>query len=302
VADAYLAAGHDVAVVDDLSTGCRANLPAKAQFFQADIADPNSLKAIFQEVRPDVVNHHAAQMDIRRSLREPCFDARVNIIGSLVLLELSVECAVKQFIFASSGGAIYGNPAKLPAAESWQEMPISHYGVAKLAVERYLHAYQHLYGLPFTVLRYANVFGPRQSPQGEAGVVAIFAGQMLRGEVPTIFGDGTKTRDYVFVRDIVEANLLALKKGEGRVLNLGRGIQVADYEVFEAVRRAANFAGEPKYAPRRIGEVEHIALDATAAQRYLGWKPETDFIEGIRQTVEHIRGSVAESQPAQLDR
>jgi UDP-glucose 4-epimerase len=247
------------------------------------------------EVRPEIVNHHAAQLDVRRSVREPLFDAGINILGPLVLLELCVECSVKRFMFASSGGAIYGEPPKLPADESTLEMPISHYGVAKLAVERYLHAYQHLYGLSFTVLRYANVYGPRQRTHGEAGVVAIFAGQMLRGEIPTIYGDGTKTRDYVFVEDIVRANVLALEAGEGKVLNLGRGIQVTNYEVFDAVRRGTGFKEEPRFAPRRLGEVEHIALDATAAWRVLGWKAEVGFGDGIERTVRHIRSRMAES-------
>jgi len=292
VASAYLNAGHDVGVVDNLSTGRKENVPAGAHLFRVDITDLECLERVFAEVRPEVVSHHAAQMDIRRSLREPLFDANVNVLGSLSVLELSAQYAVKKFIFASSGGAIYGEPQALPATESAAEMPISHYGVTKLSVERYLYTYHHLYGLRFTTLRYANVFGPGQNPRGEAGVVAIFIGQMLRGEVPTIFGDGSKTRDYVFVEDIVEANLLALERGNCGVFNIGRGIQVSDYEIFDTIRENVGCTSEPNFAPRRSGEVEHIALDASAAARILGWKPTIGLIEGITRTIGHIRSEV----------
>jgi UDP-glucose 4-epimerase len=289
VAARYLAAGHNVAIVDNLSTGRKENLPAGARLFEADITDQVSLERIFEEVRPEVVNHHAAQMDIRRSLREPLFDAHVNVTGSLSVLEMSVRYAVRKFIFASSGGAIYGEPRVLPAKESTPEMPISHYGVAKLSVERYLYAYHHLYGLEYIALRYANVYGPRQNPHGEAGVVAIFAGQMLRGEATTIFGDGSKTRDYVFIEDIVDANVLALERGECGVFNIGRGIHVSDYEIFDAIRKGTGYTKDPIFAPRRAGEVEHIALDASAAARVLGWKPKIGLAEGIGRTIAHIR-------------
>jgi UDP-glucose 4-epimerase len=292
VATAYVNAGHDVVVVDNLSTGRKDYVPEKAQLFRVDIIDYDSVERIFAEIRPDVVSHHAAQMDIRRSLREPLFDANVNIMGSLSVLELSARYAVKRFIFASSGGAIYGEPPILPASESTPEMPISHYGVTKLSVERYLRAYHHLYGLNFTVLRYANVFGPRQNPRGEAGVVAIFIGQMLRGEVPTIYGDGSKTRDYVFVEDVVKANLLALELNSCGVFNIGRGVQVSDYEILDTIRRNVGFTTEPNFAPRRLGEVEHIALDASSATRVFGWKATTGLNEGILRTIVHIRSEV----------
>jgi UDP-glucose 4-epimerase len=292
VATGYLHAGHEVVVVDNLSTGRMENVPAGAHLFRVDITDYESLKRVFAEIRPDVVSHHAAQMDIRRSLREPLFDANINVVGSLSVLELSVQYSVSKFIFASSGGAIYGEPQKLPATESTAEMPISHYGVTKLSVERYLHTYHHLYGLRFTALRYANVFGPGQNPRGESGVVAIFIGQMLRGEVPTIFGDGQKTRDYVFVEDIVEANLLALEKGNGGVFNIGHGIQVSDYEIFNTIRQGVGYTSGPNFATRRSGEVEHIALDASAAMAVLGWKPRIGLIEGIARTIAHLRSEI----------
>ena len=289
VSCAYLVAGHEVAIADDLSSGCQKNLPAGAKFFQVDIRDMEALQRVFAEFQPTVVNHHAAQMDIRRSLREPLFDANVNVIGSLVVFELSVKHGVKRVIFASSGGAIYGEPKVIPVTEDARELPISHYGVTKLAVERYLNVYKHVYGIDFVILRYANIFGPRQNPHGEAGVVAIFAGQMLREEVPTVFGDGTKTRDYVFVEDIARANLLALSKGEGEICNLGCGAQISDYEIFDVIRRDVGFDREPQYAPKRPGEIEHIALDARRAALQLGWNPKVGLAEGIAKTVEHLR-------------
>ena len=289
IAESYIFAGHEVGVVDDLSAGKRENLPASARFFFGDIGDNAFLENVFEEMRPDVVSHHAAQMDIRRSLREPQFDANINIIGSLSVLERCVRFGVEKLIFASSGGAIYGEPGTLPATEATAGMPISHYGVSKLAVERYLHAYHRLYGLRYCALRYANVYGPRQNPHGEAGVVAIFAGQMLRGETCTIFGDGSKTRDYIFIEDVVRANLLALNRGECQVFNIGRGIQVSDAEMFETIRRAVGIANQPRFAPHRRGEVQHICLDSSSASRVFGWEPEVGLSEGIGKTIAHIR-------------
>src|ERR1700730_6267882 len=288
VAAGYDSAGHDVTVVDDLSTGRRANLSARIPLFTIDITDYASLERIFEEVRPEVISHHAAQLDVRRSLREPLIDAKINVIGSLSVLELAVRYKAKKIIFASSGGAIYGEPSSLPAAESTVEMPISHYGVAKLSVERYLRAYHFLHGLKFTILRYANVYGPRQNPYGEAGVVAIFGGQALRNEVSTIFADCSKTRDYVFIEDVVTANLLALEKGDCGVFNIGRGSQVSDYEIFEAVQRVSGHKNEVRFAPHRAGEVQHIALDSEAAREVLGWTPAVGLEEGLAKTIECI--------------
>jgi UDP-glucose 4-epimerase len=297
VAVGYDSAGHDVTVVDDLSTGRRANLPARIPLFTIDITDHESLERIFEEVRPDAISHHAAQLDIRRSLREPLIDAKINVIGSLSVLELAVRYKAKKIIFASSGGAIYGEPSSLPAAESTVEMPISHYGVAKLSVERYLRAYHFLHGLKFTILRYANVYGPRQNPYGEAGVVAIFGGQALRNEVSTIFGDGSKTRDYVFIEDVVTANLLALEKGDCGVFNIGRGSQVSDYEIFEAIQRVSGHKNEVRFAPHRAGEVQHIALDSEAAREVLGWTPAVGLEEGLARTIDYIRSGIDPGKP-----
>ncbi len=287
--DRFVSAGHRVVVVDDLSTGRRENLNAQAKFYEGDIGTGAEMQRVFEAEHPDVVAHQAAQADVRRSVQDPLMDARTNILGSLNLLELAVHFRVKKFNFASTGGAIYGEPAKVPADEASALRPISHYGAAKLAVETYLHVYESLYGLRTTALRYANVYGPRQNPEGEAGVVAIFARQMLRGETPKIYGDGSKTRGYVFVDDIAEANLAALERGSGEILNLGCGRQITDYQVFEAVRRSAEFRGDAQFAPRRPGEVEHIALDARRAGTVLGWEPRVSFEEGIARTVEHAR-------------
>jgi UDP-glucose 4-epimerase len=289
VAEGYLRAGHAVVIIDDLSTGKEENLPAAAKFFPCDITDTARTEEIFARERPEMINHHAAQMDVRRSVREPLFDARVNILGALGLLELAVKYKVHKFLYASTGGASYGQVSTVPVDESHTTAPICHYGVSKLTLERYLFLYKYLYGLDYTVMRYPNVYGPRQNPYGEAGVVAIFAQQMLRGERPTIFGDGSKTRDYVFIDDIVKANLALLEKGSGEVLNLGSGEPVSDYRIFELVRAATAYQGDPKYAPVRPGEVEHIALDARRARTVAGWTPQVSLEDGIARTVAFIK-------------
>ncbi|HLV88238.1 MAG TPA: NAD-dependent epimerase/dehydratase family protein [Candidatus Sulfotelmatobacter sp.] len=289
VSDSYLRAGHSVVIVDDLSTGRRENVPAGARFFEQDITDFAGMEQIIADERPDVINHHAAQMDVRRSVREPLFDARVNIVGALGLLELGVKYKLRKFLYASTGGASYGEVQTVPVSESHPTNPICHYGVSKLTLEKYLFLYRRLYGLNYTVMRYPNVFGPRQNPHGEAGVVAIFALQMLRGDQPTIFGDGSKTRDYVFIDDIVRANLALLEKGDGETLNLGSGVPTSDYQIFELVRSATHYQGDPQYAPVRPGEVAHIALNPARAREVLGWAPNTSLREGIARTVQSIQ-------------
>jgi UDP-glucose 4-epimerase len=293
VSEGYLRAGHAVAIVDDLSTGRRENVPAAAKFYQCDITDLQAVEEIVAKERPEIINHHAAQMDVRRSVREPLFDARVNILGALGLLELAVKYEVQKFLYASTGGASYGEVKSVPVDETHATAPICHYGVSKLTLERYLFLYKHLYGLNYTVMRYPNVYGPRQNPYGEAGVVAIFALQMLRGDQPIIFGDGSKTRDYVFIDDIVSANLMLLKNGDGETLNLGWGQPVSDYRIFEEVRTATGYSDNPKYAAVRRGEVGHIALDAGRARAIAGWAPKTSLEEGIARTVNFIRQSNA---------
>lgn len=292
VVDALVKEGHDVVVVDNLSMGKREQVHPAARFYQVDIRDRQALEEIFRTERPEAVNHHAAQADLRRSMSEPSFDASVNIIGSLNLIELSLAHKVKKFIDISSGGAVYGEPRRLPVDESHSIQPMSVYGVSKYAVEQYLRLFDGS-GLDYTILRYANVYGPRQNPAGEAGVVAIFSRQMLAGERPTIFGDGTKTRDYVYVDDIVTANLLAMaeKRASGRRYNVGLGREVSDRQIFELVRSAVGATLEPILASKRPGEIDRICLDASLAKAELGWEPTVSLEEGVARTVAFYSGS-----------
>ncbi|MBN1356785.1 NAD-dependent epimerase/dehydratase family protein [bacterium] len=291
ITDRYLKDGHEVAVVDDLSTGKRENINSEAEFFHVPI-ESGELKKVISGFRPEIINHHAAHIDLRKSVTQPQLDARINVLGSLNLLSLAVEYGSRKCIFASTGGAIYGEPALVPVSESALPQPMSPYGIHKMATEHYLRVWHSLYDLDYTVLRYPNVFGPRQDPAGEAGVVAIFALQMLSGKRPVIFGDGSKTRDYVYVTDIVEANVLALEKGSREVLNLGWGREVTDLEVFGAVRRAVGISIEPGFDSIRPGEVRRISLDARRAETILGWKPTVSFTEGVDTTVEFYRNNM----------
>jgi UDP-glucose 4-epimerase len=288
ICDCLLEQGHDVAIVDDLSSGRHENVPPEASFFQVDVQDA-SLHDVFRAFAPNVVCHLAAQIDVRRSVADPVADARVNILGALNMLECCRSFEVTKVLYSGTGGAMFGEPDSIPADESHPVNPLSPYGVSKHTVEHYLHTYKVNHGLDFTVLRYPNVYGPRQDPRGEAGVVAIFALAMLRGERPTIFGDGTKTRDYCHVSDIVRANVLALERGGGGLYNLGRGIQVTDLQVFETVRAAVGADIEPLYAPERPGEVHHIALDSRLAARDLGWTWRVDFEDGVADAVAYYR-------------
>jgi UDP-glucose 4-epimerase len=291
VADEYLQQGHEVAVLDNLSTGFRHNLNPKARFYEVDIRDTAGVDRVFDEFKPEVVNHHAAQMDVRKSTRDPVFDAQCNILGSLNLILAAVRTGVKRFVYVSTGGAVYGDvPEKdLPADENYPVNPISQYGISKHTVEHYLFLYNRFHNLSYIVLRYPNVFGPRQTPHGEAGAVAIFSGLLLDGKPCTIFGDGGKTRDYVFIGDIVRANVLALQTDFCGIVNIGSGIGTSDRQVYDAVAAAAGTKLQPSYTAVRPGEVMHIYLNATRASNILGWKPSVPFPEGVRRTVEHIR-------------
>jgi len=289
--DRYLAEGHQVSVVDNLATGRRENLNAEARFHEVDITDFQALREVFEQEEPGAVNHHAAQMDVRRSVSEPQFDAETNIIGMLNVIEAARAVGPGKLIFSSSGGAIYGEPERIPADESHPLRPISHYGASKLAGEVYLQLYGRLYDLKYTILRYANVFGPRQNPHGEAGVNAIFAGMMLAGERPTIFGRGDKTRDYVYVGDVVEANILALERGDGELLNIGTGVQTTDQEVYDAVAAAVSFEEPAIYGEERAGDVRHSALEVTRAREVLGWEPQVKFRDGVQMTVDYQRAN-----------
>ena len=289
IVDGLIEQGHNVSVVDNLSEGSRANLNPRALLFDVSINDPCGLERAFAEAKPDVVSHHAAQISVRNSMYDPTHDAQVNIIGSLNVLQCAVKHNVERFIFASTS-AVYAKPNHLPMDETHPLRPESVYGVSKLSVENFVRLYSDAYGIRYKILRYGNVFGPRQNPRGEAGVIAIFTGQFLRGEQPTIFGDGTKTRDYIFVSDIVSANIAALDSaGDNDTYNIAKGIGISDFEIFDAVRGAADSSSEPQYAPVRPGEAQHVSLDPRKAQRALLWKPRIDLPDGILQVVEHHR-------------
>ncbi|MBI2866825.1 MAG: NAD-dependent epimerase/dehydratase family protein [Chloroflexi bacterium] len=288
IAKAFIATGHRVVIVDDLSSGRRELVPPQAAFYQMDIRDP-AIEKVFQEHRPDVVDHHAAQISVSRSMREPRFDAEVNVVGSVNLLDIAARHGVKRFIFASTGGALYGEPERLPCGESHPIAPLSPYGTAKYAVEQYVRYFKRAGGLPFVILRYGNVYGPDQDPHGEAGVVAIFALKMLRGQEVTVFGDGTQQRDFIYVGDVAQANVSALERGEGGAYNIGTGRGDSVNEVYRVLAAATGYTKPPVYLPARPGDVYRIWLNCSLAKRELGWQAATPLEEGLRRTVEAIR-------------
>jgi UDP-glucose 4-epimerase len=289
VADRFVELGHDVAVLDNLSTGSREFVPRAARFYHADLAEAAAVDRCLADFRPEVVDHHAAQIDVRRSVADPVFDATVNILGGIRLLQGCTHHGVRKLIYSSTGGALYGEGRVLPATEDHPINPESPYGASKHTFEHYLYLWKLLHGLDYTVLRYPNVYGPRQNPHGEAGVNAIFIGMMLQGERPRIFGDGEQVRDYLFVEDVVAANEMALNAGGGEIVNLGTGVATSVNQIFRGLRDIIGFVGEPIYEPARAGEVQRIYLDASRAREVLGWQPEVSFAEGLRRTVEWAR-------------
>lgn len=286
--DALIERGDEVVVVDNLSTGCRENVNPQTKLYELNIGD-QGLAEVFDLERPDIICHHAAQIDLRRSVTEPLFDAQENILGSLNVIVNSVHYGVTKFIYASSGGAIYGEPQSLPVDENHPINPVSQYGVSKHTVEHYLHLYALQYGVNYVVLRYANVYGARQNPFGEAGVVAIFARQMLGGKQPAIFGPGNKTRDYTHVSDVVAANLLAMERGTNAICNIGTGVETSDQEIFDAVAEAVGYDDPPLYTSVRPGEVQRMCLDWSRAEQELGWHPKLSLKEGITKTVDYFK-------------
>jgi UDP-glucose 4-epimerase len=291
VSDAYLALGHDVAILDDLSRGSRNNLNPAARFYEGSLLDPSFLHSVLSRERPEVVNHHAAQTDVIRSTKDPLFDASVNILGSLNLLQASASNLVHRFIYASSGGAIYGNPNKLPVDEQWPPHPVTPYGISKHTVEHYLYSFANLYGISHVSLRYGNVYGPRQSTKGEAGVFAIFCQQMLAGEQSVIYGDGSKQRDYVFVSDVVSANVAALDHDARGIFNIATGIGTCDFDVFALLRELLDRPNlKPRYEPKRPGEVDRIWLDVRLSIKELSWEPKVSLKEGAQLTAAYFRG------------
>ncbi|MCC6173770.1 MAG: NAD-dependent epimerase/dehydratase family protein [Chloroflexi bacterium] len=289
VVDAYLSAGHDVAVVDNLATGSRANLNPAARFYEADLRDRAALRQIFEAERPELVNHHAAQASVRRSMEDPVGDATINILGSLEVLEACRHFEVGKVIYAATGGAAVGEPRYTPVDEAHPVEPLSPYGANKHAVEHYCDLYRVNFSLDTTILRYANIYGPRQDPRGEAGVIAVFAGRMLDGEDPVVNGTGEQERDYVYVGDIAAANVLALDRGSGGMYNIGTGIGTSVNELYDRLAAIIGYARPRRHGPALPGEVFKIALTSERARRDLGWAPRVMLDEGLRRTVESMR-------------
>lgn len=289
IVDAYIANGHHVTVVDNLCTGKQENVNPGADFHNVDIRDAAELGRVMENGHFDVVNHHAAQMDVRKSVADPVYDASVNILGMLTLMELGLRWGVRRVIFASSGGAAYGEQETFPAPETHPTRPISPYGVAKLATEQYLFYYAAVHGCEPVALRYANIYGPRQNPEGEAGVVAIFTTKMLQGGNPIINGEGTQTRDYVYVGDVVKANLLALRAKGFRVYNVGTGIETDVNTIFRMLRTATGSTCEEKHGEAKKGEQLRSVLDCRRISEELGWRPEVTLADGLHRTVDYFR-------------
>jgi UDP-glucose 4-epimerase len=291
IVDAYVDAGHEVAVLDNLSTGLKENLNDGAKFYEMDLRDP-SLAEVLDREKPEVVNHHAAQMSVKVSTEDPLFDADVNIIGTLSLLECCRKAGVKKMIYSSSGGTVYGEPTRLPLDEAHRLVPISPYGVSKLAGEYYFGSYVSSWGMECVVLRYANVYGPRQRPHGEAGVVAIFCIELLAGRAPFIHWDGEQQKDYVFVEDCVRANLAALEPGASGVFNIGAGVGTSVNELYRRISEYLNVSHiKPRQGPMRTGDVRKIYLDTGKAREGLGWEPSVSLEEGLRRTADFFRES-----------
>jgi UDP-glucose 4-epimerase len=293
LADAYLAAGHEVAVLDNLVSGKLENLSQSlVRFFEVDIADREGVRQAFADFKPDVVNHHAAQMSVKVSTDRPVYDAQNNVIGLINVLEAAVEHGVKKVIFASSGGTVYGDAEWIPTPEYAPLQPMSPYGITKMVGEHYLRYFQRMFGLDFTVFRYGNVYGPRQDPHGEAGVVAIFAKRLISGQSPLIHWDGEQRKDYVHVKDVVRANVIALTEGSGRAYNIGSGVATSVNELFDGLERQLETGIAPTYGPKREGDVRLSYLDIGRACVELGWQPKITLDEGMVDTVAFFRQQV----------
>ena len=287
--DRLVEEGFSVAIVDNLATGRQQNVNTNAQLYVTDIAGP-SLAEVFAQVRPHVVFHLAAQASVTRSMEQPMEDAVTNVVGAVNLLDQCRQHGIDRFVYSSTGGALYGEPETLPCAEDHPIKPLSVYGASKHAVEGYLRVFSQQAGFPFTILRYGNVYGPRQDPHGEAGVIAIFTRRMLDGKEVVIYGDGEQERDFVYVGDVVDANMRALEQDTGRsdIYNIGTGQGTSINAVFAHLTEATGYARAPVYAPARPGEVHRIYLDATKAHDGLGWTPTVGLPEGIERTVKEI--------------
>jgi UDP-glucose 4-epimerase len=287
VTDRLIDAGVEVVVLDNLSSGRRESVNPRARLHEADIGG-EGIRALFERERFDCVDHHAAQMNVRRSVDDPIFDARVNILGSLNLLQAAVATGVKKFVFASTGGAIYGEQLTFPADETHQTCPLSPYGIAKLAVEKYLAFYEDVHGLSSTTLRYANVYGPRQDPHGEAGVVAIFGQRLLAREPAIINGDGEQTRDFVYVEDVVRANVLAVTTDLHGIYNVGTGIETSVNVLYAYLAKHSGAVDAPRHGPPKAGEQRRSVLDSRKLQAATSWTPSISIDEGLRRTVAYF--------------
>lgn len=288
LADAFLNLGHEVTIFDNLSTGRRANINPQAKFIEGDLGD-DSLLDLLKTESPDVISHQAAQIDVRKSVSDPRFDAQVNILGSINLLEAARQAGVKHVMFASTGGAIYGEQDYFPADENHPLRPCSPYGIAKLSVEKYLDYYRLVYGLKTTILRYANIYGPRQNPHGEAGVVAIFCERMLSGKPLVINGEGMQTRDYVFVGDVVKANLFTLNDDHSDIYNVGTGVETTVVDIFRHLREASGLDVPEHHGPAKAGEQFRSVLTSRKLFERFGWKPQMPVAEGLKLTLESFR-------------
>ena len=288
IVDRYVGLGHRVVVVDNLATGFRKNLNKNAKFYKADIRNLKLMEKIFKKEKPRIVNHHAAVSEVMKSIKDPSLTYQVNVLGTANILLASAKSGVKKVIFISSGGAVYGEQKRVLLSEKSEPNPLSPYSVSKLVGEKFTGFYGRNYGFDYLILRYGNVYGPRQNPKGEAGVIAIFTDLMKKGLRPTIFGDGTKTRDYVYIDDIVKANILGLKNGKNEILNLGVGQEISDQKVFDVLARALGFKKPPIYGNFRPGEVYRIALNCDQAEKILKWRPKTDFKRGIEKYLDSL--------------
>jgi len=297
VVDAYVAAGHQVAVIDNFNTGNAANLNPAAHLHRLDVRDASAVDAAMAAFKPEIVNHHAAQAEVPRSVAEPALDAQINLIGGINLLKASVDQGVKKFIFVSTGGALYGEPDVAPADEDHPVRPLSPYGTSKYCFEQYLGTFRRTYDLAYTVLRYANIYGARQDFQSEEGrVIAIFASRMLAAKPITIDGDGEQSRDMLHVGDVATANLAALDRGEGGTYHVSTGRDVTVNELFRKLALLTEYQQAPEHGPRRKGDVYRIALDNTRARQDLGWEPRIGLEEGLALTVDYFRERVSSTR------
>jgi UDP-glucose 4-epimerase len=289
IADEMIKKGHKIIIIDNLSSGKKENINPKAKFYKVDIYDKKAVSAVFKKEKPEILIHHAAQIDVRKSVSDPVFDAQVNIIGSINLLSACIENKTKKVIFASSGGTVYGECAlKAPDEKSFPN-PLSPYGIAKHSVENYIKFFNAIYGLKYTILRYANVYGPRQDPHGEAGVVAIFSNAMLSNKDIKIFGDGKQTRDYVFVSDVARANIIALTKGDNEIINIGTNKLISVLDLIRIMTKETKYAKTPRKFPKRDGELFRSFLNINKAAKVLNWKPKMTIENGIKKTIEFFK-------------